>query len=196
MTFRQAILKTFYPVIMFFGKVFPSKHAVLENSQHQAPLHSFYTLKAIANDGSTYSFSGLQGKKVMIVNTASDCGFTAQYAELEKLYEAHKSNLVIIAFPANDFQQQEKGSNAEIASFCKKNYGVSFPLMQKSVVIEKAGQNEVFQWLTQASGNGWCTQPPVWNFCKYIINEQGILTHFFSNTVSPLDKKVLKALAE
>jgi glutathione peroxidase len=194
MSFRQSILKTFYPVIMFFGKMFPSSTAVQINQYHHQPIASFYELIATATNGDTIHFNQFKGKKIMIVNTASDCGYTAQYDELQKLYEENKDSLLIIAFPANDFKEQEKKNNEEIAAFCKKNYGISFPLMKKSVVIKSKEQNEVFQWLTDSTKNGWCNQAPVWNFSKYIINERGELTHFFSNTISPLDKKVLKAV--
>ena len=136
-----------------------------------------------------------KGKKILLVNTASDCGFTAQYDELEKLYQQYKDRLVIIAFPANDFKEQEKKDDPSIATFCKLNYGISFPLMQKSHVIKGAEQNAVFQWLSDAKLNGWCDQQPVWNFSKYLINEEGELTHFFAMTVSPLGKEVVGALS-
>lgn len=170
MTLRQYILKSVYPIMMFFGKVFPAKNAFLSNDKNIIPTTSFYNLKATSIDGKEISFSTFKGKKVMIVNTASDCGYTAQYDELEKLYQQNKNNLIIIGFPANDFKEQEKKSNDEIATFCKRNYGVSFLLMQKSHVLKNAEQNEVFNWLTHASKNGWCNQQPIWNFNKYIIN--------------------------
>ncbi len=194
MTLRQYILKSVYPIMMFFGKVFPAKNAFLSNDKNIIPTTSFYNLKATSIDGKEISFSTFKGKKVMIVNTASDCGYTAQYDELEKLYQQNKNNLIIIGFPANDFKEQEKKSNDEIATFCKRNYGVSFLLMQKSHVLKNAEQNEVFNWLTHASKNGWCNQQPIWNFNKYIINETGILTNFASNNISPLDKRIVKAI--
>ncbi len=194
MTLRQYILKSVYPIMMFFGKVFPAKNAFLSNDKNIIPTTSFYNLKATSIDGKEISFSTFKGKKIMIVNTASDCGYTAQYDELEKLYQQNKNNLIIIGFPANDFKEQEKKSNNEIATFCKRNYGVSFLLMQKSHVLKNTEQNEVFNWLTHASKNGWCNQQPIWNFNKYIINETGILTNFASSNISPLDKRILKAI--
>ena len=194
MTFRQSILKTLYPVIMFFGKIFPSKHAALVNDKFIQPSVAFYQLKAIANNGDTISFEKFNGKKVMIVNTASDCGYTGQYDELEKLHQQYKDSLVILGFPANDFKEQEKKKDNEIASFCKINYGVTFQLMKKSHVIKSTEQNEVFKWLSDSTKNGWCNQQPVWNFSKYVINENGVLTNFFAQTISPLDKKVIDAI--
>jgi glutathione peroxidase len=194
MTIRQSILKTIYPVIMFFGKIFPSKNAVLTNDKIIQPSFSFYQLKAIANNGDTVHFDQFKGKKVLIVNTASDCGFTAQYDELEKLHQQYQNNVVILGFPANDFKEQEKKKDDEIAYFCKINYGVTFQLMKKSHVVKGSEQNEVFAWLSDSTKNGWCNQQPVWNFSKYVINEQGVLTNFFAQTVSPLDKKVIRVL--
>ncbi|MBA4197169.1 MAG: glutathione peroxidase [Chitinophaga sp.] len=191
MTLRQSILKTFYPVIMFLGKLFPSAHAVLENKQQINPTVSFYSLQATTNNGDIISFEAFKGKKVLIINTASDCGFTAQYDELEKLHELYKDSLIMLAFPANDFKQQEKGTDAEIAAFCKKNYGISFNLMQKCTVVKNENQHPVFSWLSSSDKNGWCNQAPTWNFNKYLINENGVLLNYFDKTVSPLSKKVL-----
>ncbi len=185
MTWRQSILKTVYPLIMLKGKLFPGSKDVQVNTNKVAPPVSFYSLTAIGNKGDTIHFSQFKGKKVIIVNTASDCGFTGQYDELEKLYQQYKDQLVILAFPANDFKEQEKKDDAAIAEFCKINYGVTFPLMQKSHVIKGPEQHPVFQWLTQTTQNGWCTQQPMWNFSKYIINEEGVLTHFYSQGISP-----------
>ena len=194
MTFRQSILKAIYPVVMFFGKLFPSKYSALVNDKFIQPSVSFYQLKAIANNGDTVYFEQFKGKKILVVNTASDCGYTAQYDELEKLHQQYKDNLVILGFPANDFKEQEKKKDDEIASFCKINYGVTFQLMKKSHVIKGDEQNEVFKWLSDSTKNGWCNQQPIWNFSKYVINENGVLTNFFAQTVSPLDKKVIEAV--
>src|SRR5258705_9064820 len=130
----------------------------------------------------------------MLVNTASDCGYTGQYDALQKLYEQNEGRLVIIGFPANDFKQEEKGTDEEIAQFCKLNFGVSFPLMKKSVVVKTAEQNEVFKWLTDSAKNGWNNKPPSWNFTKYIVNEEGVLTNYFGSSVSPAGKDVKNAI--
>jgi glutathione peroxidase len=133
----------------------------------------------------------LKGKKVLIVNTASDCGFTGQYDELEKLHQQYKDKLIILGFPANDFKEQEKGDDAGIAEFCKVNFGVTFQLMQKSHVVKSAEQNPVFAWLSHKEKNGWCEQQPVWNFSKYLINEEGVLVGFYAQTVSPLSIQLI-----
>ena len=101
---------------------------------------------------------------------------------------------MVIGFPANDFKEQEKGTDEEIASFCKLNFGVTFPLMKKSSVTKSADQNRIFNWLTDSTKNGWNNQPPSWNFCKYIVDEQGRLTNFFGSTIEPLGKEITEAL--
>ena len=165
----------------------------LSNSKKIPPV-SFYTLKGVLNNGDTLDFASLQGKKVLLVNTASDCGYTEQYADLQKLYVQHSDKLMVIGFPANDFKQQEKGTDEEIAQFCKANFGISFPLMQKSTVIRSPEQNPVFAWLTDSSRNGWNNKAPSWNFAKYIVNEKGILTNYFGSSISPLSKDVQAAI--
>jgi glutathione peroxidase len=154
----------------------------------------FYDLSVILNNGSELPLKKLNGKKVLIVNTASNCGYTNQYAELQRLYQNQKEKLVILAFPSNDFKQQEKGSDDEIATFCRFNYGVSFPLAKKSVVVRSTEQNKVFEWLTNKELNGWNQQQPSWNFSKYLVNEKGYLTHYFDPAVSPLSREVIKAI--
>jgi glutathione peroxidase len=110
------------------------------------------------------------------------------------LSKQYKDKLVVIGFPANDFKEQEKGTDAAIAEFCKKNFGVTFPLMQKSVVIKSPLQNPVFQWLTDSARNGWNNKNPTWNFSKYLVNENGVLTNYFDPSVSPLNSEVLNAI--
>jgi len=192
---RQTILKWFYPIIMQTGKILPNKKNIIYNQGLVEPYVSFYKLSATLFNGNDFSFQQLQGKKVLIVNTASFCGFTAQYAELEKLYSLYHTELEILAFPANDFKEQEPDDNATIATFCSINYGVDFPLMQKTVVVPSAMQHPVYQWLTQPQQNGWNQQPPVWNFNKYLVNEKGVLTHYFSSFVSPLSNAMKTAIS-
>lgn len=194
MSYRQSILKTMYPVIMFPGKIMGAKNAVQINTAGKQPIQSFYSLNALLNNGDSISFENFRGKKVLLVNTASDCGYTGQYKELEALYQQYKDNLVVIGFPANDFKEQEKKSDADIATFCKVNYGVTFLLMRKGSVVKGSEQQSVYQWLTQPAANGWCSKAPVWNFCKYLVNEEGVLTAYFPQTVSPLDEVVTTQL--
>jgi glutathione peroxidase len=193
MTGRQKILKAFYPAVLWLNKLSNKNMAVISHDKVVPPV-SFYSLKAVLNDGSILDMSSLKGKKILLVNTASDCGFTGQYDQLQKLYSEHTNNLVIIGFPANDFQEQEKGTNEEIASFCKKNYGVSFPLIEKSVVKKNPDQHIVFQWLTDPSKNGWNKQQPTWNFCKYLVNEDGMLIDFFASGIEPTGKEIEQAI--
>ena len=193
MTLRQKVLKAIYPAWMWYAKMRGKNVTELSNEQKQPPV-SFYTLKATLNNGTVLDFSSLKGKKVMLVNTASDCGYTEQYEALQKLSGEYKDKLIVIGFPANDFKQQEKGSDEEIAQFCKLNFGVTFPLMKKSVVIKGQEQNEIFKWLTDSAKNGWNNKPPSWNFAKYIVNEDGILTNYFGSSISPAGKDIKKAI--
>lgn len=183
-----------YRLLMKLGIKKNNAASVLFNAEHTKPATSFYALQSVKNNGEVFSFQTLKGKKVLLVNTASACGYTPQYEELEKLYEGHKEHLAIIAFPANDFGAQEQGSDEQIAQFCKINFGVTFPLMKKSGVIKNGKQNPVFGWLTDKSKNGWNEQEPTWNFCKYLVDEQGVLQSFYGQSVSPLDEQVIKAI--
>jgi len=194
MSYRQSILKAMYPVIMFPGKLFGAQQSIKINAENKLPLVDFFAQKITLNNGTEIVLNQFKGKKILLVNTASDCGYTGQYAELEKLHQQYLNDLIIIGFPANDFKGQEKKGDSAIAEFCKINYGVSFFLAKKSVVIKGAEQNQIFDWLSNNAKNGWCSQAPVWNFCKYLVNENGVLTHFFPQTISPLDTQVIAAI--
>jgi glutathione peroxidase len=191
----MGIRKFIYLLLMKFSK---KKNGVsmVYNTTQAKPAVPFYSLSAVKNNGEVFSFEALKGKKVLLVNTASACGYTPQYDELEKLYETYKQQLVVIAFPANDFGAQEQGSDDEIAQFCKVNFGVTFPLMKKSGVVKNAEQNPVFEWLTNKNKNGWNDKQPTWNFCKYLVDENGVLQAFFAQGVSPLDAEVIKAVEQ
>lgn len=165
------------------------------NTHQVTPPHSFYQLTMLDNRGTEISFEKFRGKKVLLVNTASECGYTPQYNELQELYQLKGEHIEIIGFPANDFGEQEQGNDEEIANFCKLNYGVTFPLAQKSSVIKNDQQNKVFEWLTHKEHNGWNDQPPTWNFSKYLVNEKGILTNFFEPSYSPLGEEIKAAIA-
>ncbi len=195
MTYRQKLLKAVYPAFMRIAKLTGANAKELANAD-KTPTVPFYSLKDTLNDGSIFDFAQLKGKKVVLVNTASDCGYTDQYGDLQKLYEANKERLIIIGFPANDFKEQEKGDDASIATFCQRNYGVSFLLMKKSSVVKGAEQNPVFQWLTEATKNGWNNKAPAWNFSKYIVNEKGVLTNYFGSTISPLSDTFKNAIGK
>jgi len=195
MTVRQTVLKVIYPLWMSLNRLLGKRSKVLVNKKNIQPFQSFYSLSVQLNNGSFLSFDSLRGRKLLLVNTASDCGYTNQYSDLQKLYEKY-DKLTVIAFPANDFQQQEKGSDEEIGNFCKINFGVTFPVALKSSAVKGNGQQKVFQWLTDKTKNGWNNKPPSWNFSKYLINEEGILTNYFDPAISPLSEEVLKAIEE
>ena len=191
MTYRQSILKAIYPLIMLPGKLFGSAKAIQKNTSNKLPLTNIYDLELGLNNGTKIRMDQFKGKKILLVNTASDCGYTGQYEALEQMHKQYGSKLVVIGFPANDFKDQEKKDDAAIAEFCKVNYGVSFLLAKKSSVIKGNDQNPLFAWLSHADQNGWCNQQPIWNFSKYLVSETGVLTHFFAQTVSPLDAVVI-----
>ena len=193
MTYRQKILKTVYPAFIWVNKLF-GKNTTSSNTTTMEPAVSFYSLKDTANNGTPVDLNIYKGKKVLLVNTASNCGYTNQYADLEKLSQAYKDKLVVIGFPANDFKEQEKGNDEEIAEFCKVNFGVTFQLMKKSSVIKGAEQNTIFKWLSDAKENGWNGQEPTWNFCKYLVDENGKLTNFFTSSVEPFSDELINAI--
>jgi glutathione peroxidase len=196
MTLRQTVLKAIYPLWMFLSGAFGKRSKVLINKKNIQPLQSFYNLSTQLNNGSILSFNSFKGKKLLLVNTASDCGYTNQYDDLQKLYEQYRDVLTVVAFPANDFKEQEKGSDEEIGNFCKINYGVTFPIALKGSVIKGDGQQKVFQWLTDKTKNGWNNHPPTWNFSKYLLNEEGVLISYFDPAISPLSEKVKKAIEQ
>ncbi len=194
MTYRQKILKAVYPALMWISKTTGKKATMMENTTIKPPI-SLYDLTIQLNDGTALKLEDYKGKKILLVNTASNCGYTSQYEDLQNLYASGKGKLVVIGFPANDFKEQEKGTDEEIAQFCKKNFGVTFPLAKKSTVIKGASQNEIFKWLSDKNQNGWNDQEPTWNFSKYLVNEQGQLTNYFDPGLSPFSKEMRKAIS-
>jgi len=194
MTIRQRVLKAVYPAFTWLGRVTGKNSKVFNNDSTLAPKQSLYDLSFTMNNGETIPLSTYKGKKILLVNTASDCGYTDQYEDLQKLYEENKDGLVIIGFPANNFKEQEKGSDEEIAEFCKLNYGVTFPLAKKSSVAPGPDQHSVFQWLTDKNKNGWTNKKPSWNFSKYLVNEKGILVNYFDPSISPTGSEVKAAI--
>jgi glutathione peroxidase len=191
MTLRQILLKKLYPFIAKSSRK-TGNGIVLEKPVQSHALQAIDQVPLQLNTGEEIQLSKFKGKKVLLVNTASDCGYTGQYAELQKLQIEMPEKLVVIGFPANDFKEQEKAGDKDIAAFCQRNYGVTFPLAKKSVVIKKGDQNPLFKWLSDPKSNGWNDQAPVWNFTKYLINEQGELIGVYGPAVSPLED-VLKS---
>lgn len=152
--------------------------------------NSIYDFKVESLDGKTIDFADFKGKKILIVNTASKCGFTKQYAELEELYKSYKDNLVIVGFPANNFMHQEPGNNADIAEFCQKNYGVSFPMASK-ISVKGKDMAPIYQWLTNKHYNKIESSSVKWNFQKYLIDEKGNLVQHFAPAVKPLSDEIV-----
>ncbi|WP_461489385.1 glutathione peroxidase [Pontibacter sp. HJ8] len=152
----------------------------------------FYTFKVNSLDGKEIDFSKYKGKKVLLVNTASECGYTPQYADLQKLHETHGDKVVILGFPANNFGGQEPGSQEEIASFCQKNYGVSFQMMDKVSVVGE-DRHPLYAWLEQHAPD---QEKPSWNFSKYLVNEKGEVVAFYPSKVSPMGEEILAAISK
>ena len=161
------------------------------NSTVPMATQSIYQFKVEDLSGNTFDFASLKGKKILIVNTASKCGYTPQYEQLEAIYNKYKNkNLVIIGFPANNFMWQEPGTNAEIATFCKSKYGVTFPMMAK-ISVKGKDMHPIYQFLTQKKLNGVLDSKVEWNFQKYLINEKGQLEQVYMSGVKPNDEKII-----
>lgn len=166
------------------------KSEVVADNQVQQS-ENIYQFKVTDLYGSPFDFSELKGKKVMVVNTASECGLTPQYEQLQKLYDKYKDdNFVIVGFPANNFGGQEPGSDMEIAAFCKENYGVTFPMMSK-ISVKGDDMHEVYHFLTEKNKNGLQDSEVAWNFQKYLINEQGELEMVIKPKTLPTDASIV-----
>ncbi|AZI22970.1 glutathione peroxidase [Chryseobacterium taklimakanense] len=152
---------------------------------------TIYDYKVESLDGGEINFADYKGKKILIVNTASECGFTPQYADLEKVYQQYKDKVVIIGFPANNFGGQEPGTNAEIGAFCQKNYGVTFPMAAK-VSVKGDDTAPIFKYLTEKELNGVKNTAILWNFTKFLIDENGKLIDTFISTTKPTDDAIVK----
>lgn len=154
---------------------------------------TFYDFKLKDIDGKEIDFEQYKGKKLLIVNVASKCGYTPQYASLQELNEKFGDKVQILGFPANNFGGQEPGSNEEIKSFCSENYGVTFPIFEK-ISVKGFDKHPLYRWLSDSKLNGWNSQEPTWNFCKYLIDEKGELIKFYPSSVTPLDEEILSAI--
>lgn len=151
---------------------------------------SFYDFTLNTIDGNAVKMESFKGKKLLLVNVASKCGYTPQYADLQQLHEKYGDKLLILGFPANDFGAQEPGSNEDIASFCQKNYGVSFQMFEK-IAVTGDNQHPLYKWLSSKELNGWNDKAPSWNFCKYLVSENGELLKFFNSSVKPLSDEIV-----
>jgi len=153
--------------------------------------NDFYKLSANDIDGNVIDFSKYKGKKLLIVNVASKCGYTSQYKDLQELHKKYNDKVTILAFPSNNFGFQEPGSNDQIEEFCETNYGIEFQLFEKSNVRGK-NTNSVYKWLSSIDDNGWNDKSPRWNFFKYLIDETGNLKAVYSSNVNPLDNEIIE----
>ena len=159
----------------------------------QLELQSFYDFYAQGIDGNTISMNDFKGKKVLVVNLASKCGYTYQYEGLQTLYQTYSDSLVVLGFPSNDFLWQEPGSNVEINEFCTTNYGVTFPMFSK-IHVKGRKQHPIYDWLSDSTLNGWNDDGPSWNFNKYLLDEGGKLIKWFGADVEPLDTLITRHL--
>ncbi len=154
---------------------------------------SIHQFKVASLDGDTIDFSTFKGKKILVVNTASECGYTPQYKDLQALYEKYKNKLVIVGFPANNFGGQEPGSNSEIKSFCQKNYGVDF-LMAAKISVKGDDTAPIYQWLTHKDQNGILDAEIKWNFNKFLLDENGHMIQYFPSKVNPMSEEITNKL--
>ena len=152
---------------------------------------SFYALSAEDINGEVISMSSFKGKKVLVVNVASQCGYTPQYEGLQTLYETYSDSLVVLGFPSNDFMWQEPGSNSEIKTFCQRTYGVTFPMFSK-IHVKGRKQHPIYDWLSDSKLNGWNDENPSWNFNKYLLDEKGNLIEWFGANLEPLDTMITR----
>ncbi len=189
------------PAVLLIGKILAMKYVftlslfMALTLTGWAQSNSIHQFKAETINGKEFDFASLKGKKVMIVNTASKCGFTPQYKLLQELYETYGGEkFEIIGFPANNFMNQEPGSNENIQSFCSENYGVTFPMMAK-ISVKGKDIHPVYKWLTEKSDNGVIDAPVKWNFQKFLIDENGILVSVLPPATKPDDQKVLDWLS-
>lgn len=185
------IITTVFFSILFisnsiYNYIFRSVSEVNLNQKNEVYPDSFYDLSALSIDGKDIGFKSFKGKKVLIVNVASECGYTDQYDDLQYLHRKYSNRLVILGFPSNNFGKQEPGSNIKILDFCKSNFGVEFQMFEKIEVIgEKA--HPVYKWLSSSNLNGWNDKSPKWNFYKYLVDQNGNLSKVLASSINPRD---------
>lgn len=180
-------------VIAFLQSCTNQKSEISKAKTKELMGKTIYDFKVESLDGKEINFADFKGKKILIVNTASECGFTPQYADLEKLYEEYKDKLVVVGFPANNFGGQEPGTNAEIGTFCQKNYGVTFPMAAK-VSVKGDDTAPIFKYLTEQELNGVKNTTILWNFTKFLIDENGKLIDSYVSTTKPTSESITKHL--
>jgi len=192
---KKLLLLIAIPVAFIaFRDINKSKSAFEMNKTELRPenaVEDIYQFKVTDINGEVFEFASLKGKKIMVVNTASKCGLTPQYDDLQALYKKYQDkNFIIVGFPANNFMEQEPGTNEEIAEFCKLNYGVTFPMMEK-ISVKGKDMHPLYQFLTQKSRNGLEDSEVAWNFQKYLIDEKGHLAMVIAPKTLPTDQKII-----
>ncbi len=191
--FHYALLTIIGFSLMILLSGFSYKSIAKKTDDKSASKANFYDLKAISIDGEEVSFEKYKGKKVLIVNVATKCGYTYQYEDMQKLNDLYEGKVAVLGFPANDFLFQESGSNESIAEFCETVFGVTFDMFEK-ITTKGRKQSPVYTWLSDSNLNGWNDQRPTWNFCKYLVDENGELIAFFDSKVKPMSKEITDLL--
>ena len=191
------IMALFYSILTFLGcrqiETKPENIKTGDKINFYEFLASNPELKIKTIEGLDADLSRYKGKKVLIVNVASECGYTPQYEDLQKLYEQYGDKLTVLGFPANNFGRQEPGTNEEIKKFCTDNYSVTFPMFEK-ISVKGDDLSLIYKWLTSKDLNGWNEQEPKWNFCKYLLDEDGSLLKYYSSSVKPFDEEIVSML--
>ncbi len=192
------MIRTLFISIIFVACTSATEQQSYSQTSHMQDIvsdtsNSIHSFKVEALDGSTIDFSAFKGKKILVVNTASECGYTPQYKDLQKLYETYKDRLVVVGFPSNDFGAQEPGSNATIQTFCSKNYGVSFPMAAK-ISVKGKDMAPVYQFLTQKNLNTVLDAEITWNFNKFLLDENGKIIEKFESNINPMSKEITSLL--
>jgi glutathione peroxidase len=173
--------------------LFSKKNGIAMNNSSQDHKGSLYDFTVEDLQGNPVKLSDYKGKPVVLINVASKCGYTPQYADWQKFHEKYGDKVAVLGFPANNFMSQEPGTDEEIAEFCQKNYGVTFKMFSK---LDVKGDNKapLYQWLSEKSKNGWNDKEPTWNFCKYVVDAKGNLTHFFESKITPDNEEFKKSV--
>ena len=194
--FITALLGTSLFIMNFqtIKNLFSDKKEIASRTASTTSKGSFHSFSATSLDGKKIDFSEYKVKKVVVLNVASKCGYTPQYADWQAFHEQYGDKIVVLGFPTNDFMNQEPGSEEQIASFCQKNYGVTFQMFSKVDVIKGNNQHPLYKWLSNSDLNGWNDKAPTWNFCKYFIDENGELKKFFASSVNPMDPEIIQLI--
>ena len=171
----------------------PKGNIIVSDSHSKEPTSTIFNFKMKNIYGDVITLDKYKGKKILIVNVASNCGYTSQYNDLQKLQDRFKNKLQVIAFPCNDFGFQEPGTSEQIAEFCEVNYNIKFPIMEK-INIRRSPTHPLYEWLSNSELNGWNDSKPKWNFYKYLIDENGKLINLFNSAISPLSNHIIEAI--